>query len=193
MERERHHFDYGILLAIGLIGLAIMTGMVRLGWSGTPVLNLIQGILVGVAIACGAAYLIGKALGRYFQDRSRSANKLQGAAAMDHNPPRPGQPISRDRTLPFARGQAYDGRVKKSSPQTSFHRSPETPKGRRSQQTAGRSGSLPSETGTEKTPSLNRSRFSPPVVQPSADSAPRSRRHRRRRGGRGKAPSNPTE
>lgn len=193
MQHERFHFNYGILLAIGLIGLAIMTGMVRLGWSGTPVLDLIQEILVGVAIACGVTYLIGKVLGRYLQDRSRSANKLQGAAAMDHNPPRPGQPISRDRTLPFARGQAYEAHAKRSSPQTSFHRSPETPKGRRGQQTAGRSGSLPSETGTEKTSSLNRSRFSPPVVQQPADAASRSRRHRRRRGGRGKAPSSSTE
>ena len=177
MERERHHFDYGILPAIGLIGLAIMTGMVRLGWSGTLLLDLIQWVLIGIALVCGVTYLVGKTLGGYLQNRPRSTNKRQGAAAMDHNPPRPGQPISRDRALPFpsthsragARGQAYEGHAKRSSPQTSFHRSPEPPQGRRGQQ------SLPA------------------VIQPPVDVAPKPRRHRRRRGGRGKAPSSPAE
>jgi hypothetical protein len=179
MERERHHFSYGILLAIGLIGLAIMAGMVRLGWSGTLALDLIQGALVGVAIACGVAYLIGKVRRRYLQDQSRPANKPQRAGAMDHNPSRPGQPISRDRDLHWTRGQADETSMRRSGPQTSFHRSPETHNNRSGQQAAGRSNSPP--------------RSLPPAVQPPADTAPKPRRHRRRRGGRGKAPSSPTE
>ncbi|MCX5976965.1 MAG: hypothetical protein NTV33_09110 [Coprothermobacterota bacterium] len=181
MERERNHFDYGILLAIGLIGLAIMTGMIRLGWSGTLLLDLIQWVLVGVALACGAAYLIEKARRRYLLDRSRSTNKLPGSPAISHNPPRPGQPISRDRDLHLARGQADETRGRRSGPQTSFHRSPETHKGRRGQQSA---------VGATQASPL---RSLPPAIQPTADAAPKPRRHRRRRGGRGKAPSIPPE
>jgi hypothetical protein len=194
MERERMRFNYGILLAIGLIAIALTMGIIQLGWSGSAVFNLVQWILVGLAIACGIVYIVGTLVRYFSRDRSQFSPRPSRLTSGPHNPPRPGQPISRDRS--------FEESARKSGPQAFSghrveaerrHKGPYTPTSRVVPVSKKESEQPPFSTQPRGENRRVSEQSSLPVVAFSEETDHKPRRRRRRRGGRGKAPSPPAE